>query len=69
MQGLCDVFVLDKDNVSVDSPFIGGGFGVELFARADAVLAAIGWRGAGSNWLARNRASGQGSPTLPDDRE
>lgn len=47
VQGLCDVFGLDKENVRVDSPFIGGGFGVKLFVRADAVLAALGSRETG----------------------
>ncbi|MFD1794715.1 xanthine dehydrogenase family protein molybdopterin-binding subunit [Paracoccus aurantiacus] len=47
VQGLCDVFGLNKENVHVDSPFIGGGFGVKLFVRADAVLAALGSRETG----------------------
>ena len=34
-------------NVRVDSPYIGGGFGVKLFVRADAVLAALGAKAAG----------------------
>ncbi len=34
-------------NVRVDSPYVGGGFGVKLFLRADAVLAALGARAAG----------------------
>jgi len=35
------------ENVRLDSPFIGGGFGGKLFLRADAVLAALGARAAG----------------------
>jgi xanthine dehydrogenase YagR molybdenum-binding subunit len=37
---------LELENVRVDSPFIGGGFGGKLFLRADAVLAALGSRAA-----------------------
>ncbi len=32
---------IPKENVRVDSPYIGGGFGGKLFVRADAVLAAL----------------------------
>ena len=35
------------ENVRVDSPYIGGGFGGKLFTRADAVLAALGAKAAG----------------------
>ncbi len=35
-----------KQNVRVVSPYIGGGFGVKLFLRSDAVLAALGARAA-----------------------
>ena len=34
------------ENVRVDSPFIGGGFGGKLFLRADAIMAALGARAA-----------------------
>ena len=34
------------ENVRIDSPFIGGGFGAKLFVRADAVLAALGAKAA-----------------------
>jgi xanthine dehydrogenase YagR molybdenum-binding subunit len=37
---------IPKENVRVDSPFIGGGFGGKLFPRADALLAALGARAA-----------------------
>ena len=33
---------LKPENVRIDSPYIGGGFGAKLFVRADAVLAALG---------------------------
>ncbi|OHT18663.1 aldehyde oxidoreductase molybdenum-binding subunit PaoC [Edaphosphingomonas haloaromaticamans] len=35
------------ENVRLDSPYIGGGFGGKLFVRADAVLAALGAKAAG----------------------
>ncbi len=38
---------IPEENVRVDSPFIGGGFGGKLFPRADALLAALGARAAG----------------------
>ncbi len=38
---------LKPENVRVDSPYVGGGFGGKLFVRADAVLAALGARAAG----------------------
>ncbi|GBQ27824.1 xanthine dehydrogenase family protein molybdopterin-binding subunit [Gluconacetobacter azotocaptans] len=38
---------IPPENVRVDSPYIGGGFGGKLFLRADAVLAALGARAAG----------------------
>lgn len=38
---------IDPKNVRVDSPFIGGGFGVKLFLRSDAVMAALGAKAAG----------------------
>ncbi|CAN7690967.1 xanthine dehydrogenase family protein molybdopterin-binding subunit [Variovorax sp. LjRoot290] len=37
---------IDKANVRLISPFIGGGFGGKLFLRADALLAALGARAA-----------------------
>ena len=36
-----------KENVRLDSPFIGGGFGGKLYVRSDAVMAALGARAAG----------------------
>ncbi|MEN0073591.1 MAG: aldehyde oxidoreductase molybdenum-binding subunit PaoC [Paracraurococcus sp.] len=38
---------IPAENVRLDSPFIGGGFGGKLFLRADAVLAALGAKAAG----------------------
>jgi len=38
---------IPKENIRVDSPFIGGGFGGKLFVRADAALAALGAKAAG----------------------
>ena len=38
---------IKKENVRLDSPFVGGGFGAKLFLRADAVLAALGAKAAG----------------------
>ena len=45
------------DKVRLVSPFIGGGFGGKLFLRADALLAALGARGAAarSRWRWRGR--------------
>src|SRR3954454_143116 len=37
---------IPAENVRLDSPYIGGGFGVKLFVRADAALAAIGAKAA-----------------------
>ena len=37
---------IPKENVRLESPFIGGGFGGKLFPRADALLAALGARAA-----------------------
>jgi len=37
---------IPKENVRLDSPYVGGGFGGKLFIRADAVLAALGARAA-----------------------
>jgi xanthine dehydrogenase YagR molybdenum-binding subunit len=44
---LAKTLSIPAENVRVDSPFIGGGFGGKLFLRADAVLAALGARAAG----------------------
>jgi xanthine dehydrogenase YagR molybdenum-binding subunit len=44
---LSETFGLPKENFTVSSPYIGGGFGAKLFLRADAVLAALGSRASG----------------------
>ena len=38
---LAKILGLPKENVRLDSPYVGGGFGGKLFVRADAVLAAL----------------------------
>ncbi len=38
---------IPKENLRIDSPFVGGGFGGKLFLRADAVMAALGSKAAG----------------------
>lgn len=46
-QALATTFDLPAENIRLDSPYIGGGFGVKLFIRADAVLAALASRKVG----------------------
>ena len=43
-QSLSETFNLPKENFTVSSPYIGGGFGAKLWLRSDAVLAALGSR-------------------------
>lgn len=38
---------IDKENIDLMSPFVGGGFGGKLFLRSDAVLAALGAKASG----------------------
>ncbi|CAX23077.1 oxidoreductase, molybdopterin-binding subunit [Methylorubrum extorquens DM4] len=38
---LAKILGVPKENVRLDSPYVGGGFGGKLFVRADAVLAAL----------------------------
>ncbi len=38
---------IKPENVRIDSPYIGGGFGGKLFVRSDAILAALGAKAAG----------------------
>jgi xanthine dehydrogenase YagR molybdenum-binding subunit len=43
---MAKILGMRPENVRLDSPFIGGGFGGKLFPRADALLAALGARAA-----------------------
>jgi xanthine dehydrogenase YagR molybdenum-binding subunit len=44
---LAKMLGLPKDQVRLDAPYVGGGFGGKLFVRADAVLAALAAKAAG----------------------
>ncbi|MCJ2094532.1 xanthine dehydrogenase family protein molybdopterin-binding subunit [Methylobacterium sp. J-072] len=44
---IAKILGIPKENVRIDSPYVGGGFGGKLFVRADAVLAALGAKAAG----------------------
>ncbi|MFE1599826.1 aldehyde oxidoreductase molybdenum-binding subunit PaoC [Methylobacterium sp. ID0610] len=44
---LAQALGLPKENVRLESPFIGGGFGAKLIMRADALLAALGAQAVG----------------------
>ncbi|WP_084396498.1 aldehyde oxidoreductase molybdenum-binding subunit PaoC [Henriciella aquimarina] len=46
-QALAKIFSIDPDRISLESPYIGGGFGAKLWVCSDAVLAAVGSRAAG----------------------
>ncbi|EPX75578.1 aldehyde oxidoreductase molybdenum-binding subunit PaoC [Salipiger mucosus] len=46
-QALATTLEMAPEDVRLDSPYIGGGFGAKLFLRADAVLAALGARKVG----------------------
>ncbi|WP_447554556.1 aldehyde oxidoreductase molybdenum-binding subunit PaoC [Vreelandella sp. EE22] len=46
-QALATTFEMDPENIRLESPYIGGGFGGKLWLRADAVLAALGSRETG----------------------
>ncbi|MCC2976787.1 xanthine dehydrogenase family protein molybdopterin-binding subunit [Sphingomonas sp. PL-96] len=46
-EDLAKTLGIPAENVRMDSPFVGGGFGGKLFLRADAVMAALGARAAG----------------------
>ncbi|WP_447894626.1 aldehyde oxidoreductase molybdenum-binding subunit PaoC [Vreelandella sp. GE22] len=41
-QALATTFEMDPENIRLESPYIGGGFGGKLWLRVDAVLAALG---------------------------
>jgi xanthine dehydrogenase YagR molybdenum-binding subunit len=44
---IAKILDIPKENVRIDSPYVGGGFGGKLFVRADAVLAALAAKAAG----------------------
>lgn len=46
-QSIAQTLNIPAENVRVESPYIGGGFGGKLFIRADAVLAALGAKAVG----------------------
>ena len=46
-RALATTLSIPPENIRVDSPFIGGGFGGKLFIRADVVLAALAAKAAG----------------------
>ncbi|TXM99418.1 xanthine dehydrogenase family protein molybdopterin-binding subunit [Methylobacterium sp. WL64] len=45
-ESIAKILGIPKENVRIDSPYIGGGFGGKLFVRSDAVLAALGAKAA-----------------------
>jgi xanthine dehydrogenase YagR molybdenum-binding subunit len=45
--GLADTLMLDKDHITVDSAFVGGGFGSKIGLHAEAVLASLATRALG----------------------
>ena len=46
-RSLAKILSVAPENIRLDSPFVGGGFGGKLFVRADAVCAALGAKAAG----------------------
>ena len=46
-RAMAQIMGMDAEQIRIDSPFIGGGFGGKLFIRADAVMAALAARAAG----------------------
>ncbi|WP_088343211.1 MULTISPECIES: aldehyde oxidoreductase molybdenum-binding subunit PaoC [Rhodomicrobium] len=46
-EDLAHMLGLDKEDIRVESPFIGGGFGSKLLLRVDALLAALGSKATG----------------------
>jgi xanthine dehydrogenase YagR molybdenum-binding subunit len=46
-EDLAKTLGIPAENVRMDSPYVGGGFGGKLFLRTDAVMAALGARAAG----------------------
>ncbi|MGV1957254.1 molybdopterin cofactor-binding domain-containing protein [Agrobacterium sp. 22-214-1] len=43
-QSIAKAFSIPPENVRLDSPYIGGGFGTKIFVRADAILAGLAAR-------------------------
>ena len=58
---IAKIFGIPAENVRLDSPYIGGGFGGKLFVRADAVLAALGAKAA--------EAAREGGAHAPPDHQ
>ena len=46
-ESMAKILSIAPENVRIDSPYVGGGFGGKLFMQADAVLAALGARKVG----------------------
>lgn len=46
VQGLASILSIPPENIRIDSPYVGGGFGGKLFIRSDAVMAALAARAA-----------------------
>ena len=46
-RSMSQILGIPAENIRVDSPYVGGGFGGKLFVRADAVLAALAAKAAG----------------------
>ena len=46
-RSLATILSIAPENIRLDSPYVGGGFGGKLFVRADAVCAALGAKAAG----------------------
>jgi len=44
---IAKIFGIPKENVRLDSPYVGGGFGGKLFIRSDAVMAAVAAKAVG----------------------
>ncbi len=46
VRDMSETLLIPKENITVSSPYIGGGFGGKLWVRADALMAALGARAA-----------------------
>ena len=47
VRDMSETLLIPKENIRVQSPYVGGGFGSKLWVRSDAVMAALGARAAG----------------------